>query len=148
MRKTVLNVMLILGATTPALAETIVVRSSECRQLVQSHAPGAADYQPGVDVRGKAVAPADVGGGYGLAMPDAIDVQIGIDLADRLSRRAGESQRKVLPYEGKAPLGTLTIKGQEASWNGQRLMPADQAALAEACRQSLDHGPLPTRKPQ
>lgn len=143
-----------------AQAETITVRGSDCQRLVQSHAPGGADYVPGVDVSGKPVASADVGGGYNMTLPEAIDIQIGVDLADRLARRDAKKanpptpdaqlQRKVLPYEGKVGLGTLTIRGQEAFWNGEPLLPRDQALLAEACRKSMTTGgaALPTRKPQ
>lgn len=148
MTKIVLKTALLMTLAIPASAEPIVVRSSACRQLVNSHTPGGADYQPGVDVRGNAVAPADVGGGYDMKLPDAIELQIGVDLADRLARRDGETQRKVMPFEGKAPVGTLTISGTEVFWNGQRLESQDQALLAEACRESLARGPLPTRKPR
>ncbi|MBL8630975.1 MAG: hypothetical protein JNM81_15180 [Rhodospirillaceae bacterium] len=166
MAKSVLRAaaMSLLIAST-AHAETIVVRGSDCNRLVQAYKPGGADYVPGVDVRGKPVVSADAGGGYNMALPESIDIQIGVDLADRLARRdakktdakkntpatAGqELQRKVLPYEGKAALGTLTIKGNEAFWNGERMLPQDQVALAEACRQSLEKGkaaPAQTRKP-
>jgi hypothetical protein len=155
---------------TRALAETIIVRGADCSRLVQQYNPGGADYVPGVDVRGKPVAPADVGGGYSsggynMTLPDTIDIQIGVDLADRLALRDAKKgdttknnpatrnndlQRKVMPFEGKAPLGTLSIKGNEAYWNGERLLPEDQVALAEACGQALKGSQgetLPTRKP-
>jgi len=137
------------------------VRGSDCQRLVEHHKPGAADYVPGVDVSGKPVVSADVGGGYNMGLPEAIDIQIGVDLADRLGRRdakrtnpqtpESQIQRKVMPYEGKAALGTLTVKGQDVFWNGERMLPQDQVALAAACRQSLTTGAggaLPTRKPQ
>ncbi|MBL8643913.1 MAG: hypothetical protein JNK21_08260 [Rhodospirillaceae bacterium] len=157
MTKTVLKVLpfAVLFAA-PAAAETIVVRGADCQRLVQSHKPGGADYVPGVDVSGKPVVSADAGGGYNMTLPEAIDIQIGVDLADRLARRDArrtpdsQLQRKVLPFEGKVPLGTLTIKGQEAFWNGERMLPQDQVALAEACRQSLTTtggSTLPARKP-
>jgi len=148
MTKIVLKTAALVLLATSAHAETIAVRSSACQQLVHSHTPGGADYQPGVDVRGNAVAPADVGGGYDMKLPETIELQIGVDLADRLARREGEAQRKVMPFEGKAPLGTLSITGTEAFWNGRPLQQQDQDLLAEACRESLDRGPLPTRKPR
>ncbi len=153
-------VMLSSALVSTAFAETIVVRGSDCNRLVQSHKPGGADYVPGVDVSGKPVVSADAGGGYNMALPEAIDIQIGVDLADRLARRDAKKnnpptaekdlQRKVMPYEGKVALGTLTVKGNEAFWNGERMLPQDQVALAEACRQSMTtgkQGALPATKP-
>ena len=123
-------------------------------------------YKPGVDVRGKPVVPADLGSGSAITIPDEINIQIGIDLADRLALRdARRTQpitpglpgtptppqpvRKVMPFEGKAAIGTLTIKGNEAFWNGERIAPQDEVLLAEVCRKGLtDAGvTLPTQKP-
>jgi len=145
-----------------AYAETVKLSTGDCSKLVQ-HQP-AVTYKPGVDVRGKAVAPADLGGGYNMQIPEEINIQIGIDLADRLAlrdarRRAAEPTipgvpapapvRKVLPYEGKAPVGMLTIKGNDAYWNGERIAPQDEALLAAACQKGLTAAgvTLPTRKP-
>ena len=144
-----------------AQAESVKLSTGDCTKLVQHRPSADVTYKPGVDVRGKAVAPADLGGGYNMQIPEEINIQIGIDLADRLAlrdaRRAtpppGLPQpnpvRKVLPYEGKAPIGTLTIKGNDAYWNGERIMPQDEALLAEACSKGLTAAgvALPTRKP-
>ncbi len=134
-----------LGFVFAAHAETVALSAGDCKKLVQ-HAPNdTVTYKPGVDVRGKAVVPADVGGGYKLDLPESIDINIGIDLADRLglrnSRRPGAPPgapvRKVTPFEGRAALGTLSIRGTDAYWNGQRIAPQDEVLLAEACRQGL-----------
>ncbi|MCB2108818.1 MAG: hypothetical protein KDE14_14005 [Rhodobacteraceae bacterium] len=72
-------------------------------------------------------------------MPDTIDIAIGIDLADRMGLRARDqaSTRPVLPYEGKAPLGTLSIRGNQVFWDGKILARQDVAAIAQACRDKL-----------
>jgi hypothetical protein len=134
----------------PARAETISVSSADCRRMVEHKADSDVAFTPGVDVRGRPVAPADVGGGMAPVVPEWIDIQIGIDLADRLGRRDSRNSqtpatRRVMGFEGKAPLGILSIKGNEAYWNGERLLPQDQVLLAEACRQSL--AVLPEAKP-
>lgn len=145
---------------TQAQARTITVRGSECQRLVQQASTNGAAYTPGVDVRGKAVAPADLDGGANIVLPEAIDIQIGVDLADRLAvlgaKSSGNSprdqaMRKAMPYEGKVPLGTITVKGSDVFWNGERMLPQDQVLLAEACRLSMTaSGPqaLPGRKPE
>src|SRR4051812_10791297 len=114
--------------TLSAKAETVALPAGACRQLVQHVPADDVTYKPGVDVHGKAVVPADLGGGSNITMPDQVDIQIGIDLADRLALRDAKKPqpatpglpgtttpsqpvRKVLPYEGKAAIGVLTIKG-------------------------------------
>jgi hypothetical protein len=129
-----------------AHAETVAVSAADCKKLV-AHTPNDdVTYKPGVDVRGKKVAPADLDGGYQMELPESIDLQIGVDLADRLALRDARKQaqsgsapttRKVLPAEGYAPVGTLSIRGNEAYWNGKLLASQDQAALTLACRQGL-----------
>src|SRR5262249_50727220 len=115
---------------------------------------------------GKPVVPADLGDSSQITLPDEIYIQIGIDLADRLALRNAKRAapttpglpgpatpatptRPVLPYEGKAALGVLSIKGNDAYWNGERIAPQDELLLAAACRQGLkDAGALlPAEKP-
>jgi hypothetical protein len=144
-----------------ANAETVALSTGDCSKLVQHQPADDVTYKPGVDVRGKAVVPADIGGGSSITIPEEINIQIGIDLADRLALRDARRAtppipgatpapvRKVLPYEGKAPIGMLTIKGSDAYWNGERITPQDEALLAEACRKGMTAAgvTLPTRKP-
>jgi hypothetical protein len=153
------TVLLLAALPTAAHARTITVRGSECQRLVQQASTTSATYTPGVDVRGKAVAPADLDGGANLRLPEAIDIQIGVDLADRLGVLASKSKggardqavRQAMPFEGKVPLGTITVKGQDVFWNGERLLPQDQVLLTEACRLSITtpgSATLPARKPE
>ena len=146
-------------AQNQAQNQTASISVSDCQRIV-SHKPNAdVEYKPGVDVHGKPVVPADVGGGYGMTLPETIDIQIGIDLADRLalrdSRNAAQKGarppvRKVMPFAGYAPLGTLSVRGSDLYWNDQRLQPQDEALLASACRQGFDAKGivLPTEKPE
>ncbi len=166
MRRIVSLVLLAGSFAGTAHADTVKLSTADCRQLVQHVPKDDVTYKPGVDVRGKAVVPADVGGGYDVKMPESIDIQIGIDLADRLALRdAKRTQpttpglpgaptptppvRKVMPFEGKAPLGTLSVKGNDVYWNGQRLASGDERALSEACFKGLkDAGvTVPAGKP-
>ena len=137
----------ILFLVVPAYAETVSLSAADCRRLVRHTPADDVAFRPGVDVRGNSVAPADLGGGNNLAIPDEIEIQIGIDLADRLGlrrdlRTGGNSDgpvvREVLPYEGKAPIGLVTLEGNDVLWNGDRIAPQDELILAEACRQGLE----------
>ena len=146
--------LMALSFAATAHAETVAVSAAECKKLV-AHTPNDdVNYKPGVDVRGNKVAPADLDGGYQMDLPQSIDLQIGVDLADRLAIRDANKRnaaqagaglptggpatnRKVLPAEGYAPVGTLSIRGNEAYWNGKLLAGSDQAALTVACRQAM-----------
>ena len=144
-----------------ANATTMTVRGSVCQRLVQNAATNDATYTLGLDVRSKAVAPADLDGGSSIALPEAIVIQICVDLADRLGLSAAkgttpptprdQAMRIVMPFEGKAPLGTITVKGQDVFWNGERMLPQDQVLLTEVCRLSMitsEGSTLPGRKLQ
>ncbi len=150
--------------TCSAYAEDVAVSAADCSKLVQHVPADDVTYKPGVDVHGKAVVPADLGGGTNITMPEQIDIQIGIDLADRLALRDAKQTgttpglpgtatptpvRKVLPYTGLAPIGVLTIKGNDAYWNGEPIAPQDEVKLAEACRKGMTAAgvTLPTLKP-
>jgi hypothetical protein len=148
----------VLGCTMigTAHADSVTVSAADCRKLV-AHTPVAgANYTPGVDVHGKAVAPADLGGGYPKMVPDEIEIPITVDLADRLGRaRAKRSgidnptnvARPILPYEGKVPVGTVTVKGSDVLWDGEPMAPRDEATLAAACRARLEQATPPPPKP-
>ncbi|MSO73034.1 MAG: hypothetical protein EXQ84_05425 [Rhodospirillaceae bacterium] len=83
------------GLGTAARAETVALSTADCKKLEQHVPADDVTYKPGVDVRGKPVVPADLGGGSTIKIPDEIHIQIGIDLADRLARR--EARRTPSP---------------------------------------------------
>lgn len=123
-----------------AAAETVTISTADCRKLV-AHAPRAdVTYQGGVDVRGRAVVPADVNAANTIDLPATIDIPLAVDTLKRL-RGAETASSDVLGsrrgLEGKAPLGTLTIKGDAVFWNGKQLQSQDEVLMAEACTSSL-----------
>jgi len=130
--------LLIACIAVPAAAQTVTISTADCRRLV-AHAPRAdVTYQGGVDVRGKPVVPADVGGAATLDLPAIIEIPVTVDVAKRLGAGAPDSilgSRRGL--EGKAALGTLTIKGNDAFWNGVQLQNQEEVLMAEACKSSL-----------
>ena len=141
-----LPLLLLLLSTTPALAiEQIVVTAQACKKIVE-HVPSKdVEFKPGVDVRGRKVAPADLSNNYAKLIPEEITIEIGADLADRLGRKRARDSglnpqsggRPTLGYEGKAPLGKVTVKGNRVFWNDEPLQGDDEAALAASCRNIL-----------
>ena len=118
-----------LAATGVGAAEsTIHVTRTDCRNVVR-HSPSAdVEYQPGTDVYGRRVAPADLGGPQPIDIPDEISIAIGIDLAEKFGFGAGGR------YESEGNVGTVTVKGGKTYWNGKLLGDAEQHAILEACR--------------
>jgi hypothetical protein len=155
--------VLLMAPVAARAAETVPLPVADCQRLVRHHPRADVEYKAGVDVHGKAVVPADLGGGYQMKLPETVDIQIGIDLADRLALRDARKgqgnngqnpggqgvQRKVMPFSGTAPLGKLSVKGNDLYWNDEPLAPQDEALLASACGQGLSAAGIvtPTEKP-
>ncbi|MCB9960447.1 MAG: hypothetical protein H6843_17780 [Rhodospirillaceae bacterium] len=110
---------------------TVTVSREDCRNLV-AHVPAPdAAYQPGVDVLGRPVAPADLNGTT-FSLLDPLVVRIDVDLVDRLG---------LTPPPGVEPELTaayITVSGNRVTFNGQPLVPNEVAALQAACTQALN----------
>jgi hypothetical protein len=89
--------------------------------------PGA-DYQPGVDVNGDAVAPADLPSSASNPSVDNFPIEIDQRLAHRFNLPPGAN--------AKAVLGYVTVRNNQAYFNGQPLNADQTAALGEACQQA------------
>jgi hypothetical protein len=130
-------VALVSGA---AAAETVTISTADCRKLVAHQPRPDVAYQGGVDVHGKAVVPADLNAGGAIDLPASIEIPLTVDTLKRL-RGADSPSGDILSsrrgLEGKAPLGTLTIKGDAVFWNGKQIQSQDEVLMAEACKSSL-----------
>src|SRR5690606_18300591 len=75
----------LLLAPLPAAAAGSYVTLSEndCARLARHYPDPGVAYQPGRDVRGKAVAPADLAPNGGLILPDAVVIPIEVELFER-----------------------------------------------------------------
>lgn len=105
-----------------------------CRSLDVAHRPAPdVEYTPGVDVRGRAVAPADLPGSAGAdaVRLERFDIPVTLDFARRMGFPGG---RGAAGLPGGTEIGRLTVDGGRASFNGKPLDGASRAALAEACR--------------
>ena len=141
LRAASLGLWLAAGTAAPALAEQpyLTISRSDCQRLVR-HLPAAdVDYQPGVDVRGRPVAPADLGASEPgaappLALPRAVVIPIEVDLFDRFGIPAGG-----VNFEADAFIGEVTVDlaTGEAFFNGQPLQSEAEAELAARCQRIL-----------
>lgn len=104
---------------TDGQSENIAVQTMICKQLYV-HTPSAdTNYKPGVDVNGKAVAPADLPAttNFAAAPGDYIDVPLTVDLAKRLNQPLPEGV-KMEGVVGNLRLykdGRITNNGQDVS---------------------------------
>jgi len=92
--------------------------------------PGAA-YEPGVDENGQKVAPADLPSTAPPLQLGDFPIEIRKDLAGAFGVPPSGGA-----YGAKAILGYVTLRGNEAYFNGQPLSGDQHAALLEACRKA------------
>ena len=112
----------------PASAE-IAISRKDCQRLV-SHEPAPdVAYQPGVDVHGRPVVPADLGGGQQIQLPDVIYIPIEVLIQDKY----GIPANSVL-YDATALIGVVEVRGNQVYFEDQPLTDPEIVALEEACR--------------
>ncbi len=113
----------------PAVAQQKAkISAKDCRRAVK-HVPAPdVAYKPGVDVRGRKVAPADLGGRPRLKLPNVLT----FDIEKDLSSLAGGLGADV-------PVGTIRydINSGRITFNGQPLTGPQQAQLVARCREVL-----------
>ena len=124
------------GSVAAAAAAYLTLSEADCDRLAR-HYPGAdVTYQPGRDVRGKAVAPADLpadeGGGSGLVLPEAVVIPIEVELLERYGIPANPANFKGDLYIGEVVVDVATGR---AIFNGQPLQSEAEAELAARCQQ-------------
>lgn len=124
---------LLAPVAAPAVADDgakLSVDRADCRALVKHVPDKGVAYQPGVDVRGKKVAPADVGGGPSWKVPDSITIDIGIDIAEKYGIGAGGK------FTGEAVIAKVTVDSRTGAvlLDGKPAGNAEETAIAKACR--------------
>lgn len=123
----------LLGAL-PAAAQNqkIEVTDQDCRKIVTYVTPPNVNYQPGVDVYGRPVAPADLNPSS-VEVPQTLVMDVNIDL-----RKYGVPSSSPLLLPGVS-MGKISIEdsGRRVYFNGQPLGDTEQKAVADLCRQRL-----------
>jgi len=112
----------------PASAE-IAISRKDCQRLVNHEPAPDVTYQPGVDVHGRPVVPADLGGGQQIQLPDVIYIPIEVLIQDKY----GIPANSVL-YDATALVGVVSVRGNQVYFEDQPLTDPEIVALEEACR--------------
>ena len=118
---------LLLAGAPAARAEIIVIGHDDCARLVPHEPAADVAYQPGVDVHGKAVAPADLPGSVQVDLPEIYVFDLVIrPLDDEEFEETGLNLGRVrVPPDGRA------------SFNGKPLQSESQAELSRRCQERL-----------
>ncbi|MEQ8193559.1 MAG: hypothetical protein RIB59_03630 [Rhodospirillales bacterium] len=113
-----------------AQAVQVTVTKADCQRIVQ-HVPSAdVEYKPGVDVYGRKVAPADLGGSPQIKLPETITFDLKIDMTGLGTSSAGD-------VFGEPSLGKVSIQGHQVYFNGQPIGGIGQAELVRKCKEFL-----------
>ena len=112
----------------PVSAE-IAISRTDCERLVRHEPAPDVAYQPGVDVHGRPVVPADLGGGQQIQLPDVIYIPIEVLIQDKY----GIPANSVL-YDATALVGVVSVRGNQVYFEDQPLTDPEIVALEEACR--------------
>jgi len=110
------------------------VSLDDCRSLVKYQAPPDVNYKPGVDVRGKAVTPADLPTLGAIQAPDEIVIDFGLDLAGRYGFGAATL------FDATAGIATIEydLESGALTFNGKPLLNEDVRAVETACKMLLN----------
>ena len=108
----------------------IAIARSDCQLAVRYVSPAGVDYQPGVDVNGRPVAPADLDNRQRLQLPESIPIIITDDMRERFH----VSHHSPL-FDADAVVGIveLRLSDRRLTFNGVALSDPEANALAFLC---------------
>lgn len=128
----VLQAALLVLCASRAEAQPLAISGADCRKLAR-HVPDAGvEYRPGVDARGKAVAPADLNATPQIHVPDTISFDAAVDL-----RRFGVPAGSPL-FQPNAQVGEIRIgRDGQVLFNGEPLGSPEIRALEAYCSRQV-----------
>jgi hypothetical protein len=131
-RSVVIVALIVIAITTSRAAErTVAIARSDCELAVRYVAPPGVNYQPGVDVNGRPVVPADLDGDHRLQLPESIPIVI----TEGVRNRFRVSHNSPL-FDADAVVGIveLRLSDRRLTFNGVELSDPEANALAAMCR--------------
>ncbi len=120
-------------AADKVVTSKVMIDPRLCQALVK-HTPDAnVAYQPGVDVYGNKVAPADLPNDSAIKLPDVIKVPLTVSLAKVLNFDTTQYPFNQLVEGAAVDLGMLTVQGDHVLFNGKPITDEQQDNLAVLC---------------
>jgi hypothetical protein len=116
----------------PSAMADVAVSKRDCDRLVKYRQAPGVEYQAGVDVHGRPVVPADIGGGSTIKPPEIVVIPIEVLVQDRFNIPANS-----VLWDAKAQVGTVIVKGDQVYYEGQLLGDPEAAALGELCAEQF-----------
>ena len=128
-----------LVASGPIEAALITVTSDDCAAITAHEPADDVAYEPGVDVNGDAVAPADLNASGGIDYnTDDIVISIGNPLVATAGVVGDETAfvaagGRIDTFGADSSVGSITLRDGEVYFNGQRITDNERRAIALAC---------------
>jgi hypothetical protein len=138
------------GPVCHAAADTVIVSDRDCEAYKGYEPDPSVDYKPGTDVHGRAVAPADLGGGLQVSPDVNIPITVDIRPWTQIARQPQNAPGRTGPYpgapggvnvndyNGQAEIGMVTVRDGKVYFNGQPLSTAYDNAVMQACLNYLN----------
>lgn len=127
--------LLVLCGAAQAQQGRQTVDPALCRALTRHQPAPDVAYKPGVDVKGRAVAPADLPGSAGSSLStERFEIPLTLDLARRLGVKIPTAGLPTAGLPGNMEIGRMTLDGGRLLLNGQPLGGASEAELVALCR--------------
>ena len=130
--------LVVIARNAPADAQEtrVLITKADCSRLVKYTASPDLAYQPGSDVRGRAVVPADLDPQAHFPAGDHYLVSLEVDLAERLGIPPGPSN-----FDADAEIGLVEVRDGRIYFNGRPLLSEGQAEFAALCREAEGRAP-------
>jgi len=116
----------------------VTLSKGDCDRLARHYPADDVAFQPGLDVRGRPVAPADLNGGPngdgGLILPEAVIIPIEVEMFRRFGIPANRANFKGDIFIGEV---VVDVASGRAVFNGQPLQSEEEAQLAALCQRVL-----------
>lgn len=132
------------GQQAAADAAKVRISRKDCRRLVRHRARADVTYMPGVDVRGRKVAPADLDGGIQLALPDVYEFNITKDLSSYLKgpeEQLAAAKAAALAANKSQAATDAAVSSAALSLDGAQSEYDDAVAAADAAQAAAEAAP-------
>ncbi len=129
-------------ASGPAGAALNTVTSDDCAAITAHEPTDDVAYQPGVDVNGNAVVPADLYASGGIDYnADDIVISIGNPLVATAGVVCDQAAfvaagGRIDTFGAESSVGSVTLRDGEVYFNGRRITDNERRAIAVACAES------------